>query len=232
MSSVLWEMWGQEGKSLILLLCYSHHISSEVWEKCWEFWVTPAVFFKVKQAIVALTDEPCIGGQAGLVIVLVGTGAHCVRSHPTVHHVVSQPRPVRQTWSTAKREKGRESVISTWRMTIHTHTQIRSTWPNFWHHYSPTAAANCDQHQTGKVYATSAPEPQQQVAWIATRSYSPLCANKLFTTFTAWNVEPAVVHLCKDEKDMIWLFWLLTPYSKRTSPLSPKVALPTNQGTL
>lgn len=38
-----------------------------------------------------LTNEPCIGGQAGLVIVLVGTGAHCGWSHPAVHLVVSQP---------------------------------------------------------------------------------------------------------------------------------------------
>lgn len=45
------------------------------------------------RVLVLLTDEPCIGGQAGLVIVLVGTGAHCVWIHPAVHQVISQPRP-------------------------------------------------------------------------------------------------------------------------------------------
>lgn len=44
-------------------------------------------------ALAVPTDEPCVGGQAGLVIVLVGTGADCVWSHPAVHQVVSQPRP-------------------------------------------------------------------------------------------------------------------------------------------
>lgn len=47
--------------------------------------------------LAVLTNEPCVGGQAGLVIVLVGTGARCVRSLAAVHHVVSQPRPADQT---------------------------------------------------------------------------------------------------------------------------------------
>lgn len=55
-----------------------------------------------------LTDEPCVGGQAGLVIVLVGTGAHCGRVTPAVYHEISQPRPAQQnTKHSTDRERGR-----------------------------------------------------------------------------------------------------------------------------
>lgn len=40
-----------------------------------------------------LTYESGVGCQAGLVIVLVGTGARCVRGHSAVHGVVDQPGP-------------------------------------------------------------------------------------------------------------------------------------------
>lgn len=60
-----------------------------------------------KRAIlVPLTNEPRVGGQAGLVIVLVGAGAHCVWSHPAVHHVISQPRPA---WKEAQHSERKTS---------------------------------------------------------------------------------------------------------------------------
>lgn len=46
-----------------------------------------------ERVLVSLTNEPRVGGQAGLVIVLVGAGAHCVWSHPAVRQVISQPGP-------------------------------------------------------------------------------------------------------------------------------------------
>lgn len=77
------------------------------------FSLSPAVFFLSHKhtqpaALAVLTDEPCVGGQAGLVIVLVGAGAHCVGSYPAVHQVISQPRPAAQT---GKRKRDRGSVI-------------------------------------------------------------------------------------------------------------------------
>lgn len=70
---------------------------------------TAVIFFSQRSHV--LTNEPCKGGQAGLVIVLVRTGARCVWSHPAVLFVISQPRPAQKTWSTTqtKNEKHRLS---------------------------------------------------------------------------------------------------------------------------
>lgn len=70
---------------------------------------TAVIFFSQRSHV--LTNEPCKGGQAGLVIVLVRTVARCVWSHPAVLFVISQPRPAQKTRSTTqtKNEKHRLS---------------------------------------------------------------------------------------------------------------------------
>lgn len=112
----------------------SPHVS-DIREKCYSIWrsmyisvcLLPFSPLFTQCWLCLLTDEPCIGSQAGLVIVLVGTSAHSVRSHPAVHHVISQPRPAWQTQST---EQDRSVSQTCSRSTcIHTQTQIQITWP-------------------------------------------------------------------------------------------------------
>lgn len=93
------------------------------------FCLSPAVVFLSHKhtqpaALAVLTDEPRVGGQAGLVIVLVGAGAHCVGSYPAVHQVISQPRPAAQT---GKRKRDRGSVIKASQMNIQIH-KFKAMW--------------------------------------------------------------------------------------------------------
>lgn len=53
-----------------------------------------------------LTDEPGVGGQAGLVVVLVGAGARGGRAHSAVFGVIGQPGPGAQA---EKREVTRDA---------------------------------------------------------------------------------------------------------------------------
>lgn len=74
-----------------------------------------------------------------MVIVLVGASAHCVRRHPAVHHIISQPRPAQQTWSRAgkKRGKQRQAFSHSHLTDEQTFTQIQSRGSNILAQFLP-----------------------------------------------------------------------------------------------
>jgi len=150
-----------------------------------------------------LTDEPRVGGQAGLVIVLVGAGARRVRRHAAVHRVVSQPRPAQQTPSAARGEKEKQALSHEHMTDEHANTQSKHRAESFWHHFYSGASGNRDRRHTGKVYQTS-------VCGLGVLNRKPGLAHAAVPTSyllssPECNTHPVVVPLFMDESDSMSL---------------------------